>query len=126
MARCRFVQPETVRLALSDGDWIDVKKELNAGEQRLVFAGLVKDMHAGNPQVTLDPKLVGLTKLTAYVVGWSFVDAAGKSVEVCEGAINALDGDTYAEIVAAVDAHEDQIEQARAARKNPPAPAIAS
>jgi hypothetical protein len=117
MGRCRFVQPETVRLSLSDGEFVDIKKELNAGEQRRVFAGLVKHMGAGET-IELAPEQVGLTKLLAYLIGWSLVDANEKPVPVNEGAINALDSETYAELVAAIDAHEEAVEKARAMRKN--------
>ncbi|HZD63875.1 MAG TPA: hypothetical protein VE200_13895, partial [Xanthobacteraceae bacterium] len=53
-----MVTPESVRLPLSDGDFITVKKELNAGE------GL--DLEAEPPPRTLPVIL-------AYLVGWSFV-----------------------------------------------------
>jgi hypothetical protein len=114
--RNRFVQPDIVRLDLSDGDFIDIKKELNAGENRRVFARLVKDMRAGE-KITLEPEQVGLTKLVEYLVGWSFTDGTGKPVELSEGAIQSLDQETYAEIVAAIDQHETKIEAERADRK---------
>lgn len=117
MSRCRFVQPEVVRLPLSDGDWIDVKKELNAGEQRRVFSRLVKEMHFGE-KAEVNPEQVGFSKVVEFLVGWSFTDADGKSVPVSEAAISNLDGDTYAEIVKAIDAHEEQLDAARAAEKN--------
>jgi len=159
MARCRFVQPDVVRLqladvrkrahealvskgvelpgntfrpatdaeiaasatrvasAVEDGDWIDVKKELNAGESRKVYARLVKTMHF-NEKAEIDPEQVGLSKVVAFLVGWSFVDAAGKTTPVSDGAINALDGDTYAEVVQAIDAHEEAGDAAREHRKN--------
>ncbi len=57
--RCRFVQPEIVRLYLAENaDYIDVKKELTAGEQRHIFSGIVKAMHLGE-KTTLDPDQVG-------------------------------------------------------------------
>jgi hypothetical protein len=102
---------------LSEGDFIDVKRELTAGEQRMVFSGLVRDMQYGE-KIRLVPEQVGLTKLLAYLVGWSFVDADGKPVPVSETAINALDSETYAEMVAVIDAHEVGVEEARAIRKN--------
>ena len=117
MGRCRFVQPDVIRLPLSDGDWIDVKKELNAGEQRRVFSRLVKTMHF-NEKAEIDAEQVGLSKVVEYVVGWSFTDAAGKPVPVSEAAICNLDGDTYQEIVRAVDVHENEVESARELAKN--------
>ncbi len=115
--RCRFVQPDVVRLALSDGDWIDVKKELNAGESRKVFTRLVKAMHF-NEKAEVDPDQVGLSKVVEFLVGWSLVDAQGKPVPVSEAAINNLDAATYAEVVKAIDAHEAAGEAAREEAKN--------
>jgi len=120
MGRCRFVQPDVVRLPLSDGEWIDVKRELNAGEQRRVFSRLVKALHF-NEKAEVNPEQVGLSKVVEYVVDWSLVDAGGKRVPVSEAAIGNLDGDTYGEIVRAVDVHENEIESARELRKNDPA-----
>ncbi len=115
--RCRFVQPDVVRLTLSDGDYIDVKKELNAGEQRRVFSRLVKTMHfSEKPEV--DPEQVGLSKVVEYLVGWSFADVSGKPVPVSEAALGNLDGETYGEIVKAIDAHDDAVTAERDARKN--------
>ena len=105
MARSRFVVPDVVRLPLSDGDWIDVKKELNAGEQRRVFTNLVKTMQAGE-KPELNPEQVGKTKILEYVVGWSFRDGADKPVPFSATALDNVDPDTYAEIMAAVDVHD--------------------
>lgn len=117
MGRHRFVQPDIVRLPLSDGDYIDIKKELNAGEARRVYANLVREMHAGE-KAALDPMKVGFTKIREYVVGWSFTDADGRPVEVSAGAIETLDQDTYKEISEAIDAHTAKIDAEREARKN--------
>ena len=38
MSRNRFVKPETVRLPLSDEDWIDVKRSLTYGEAKRAAA----------------------------------------------------------------------------------------
>ncbi len=111
MGRCRFVQPDITTLTLSDGDWIEVKTELNAGEQRRVFSRLVKAMHfSEKPEI--DPEQVGLSKVVAFLVGWS------APVKVSESAINSLDPATYSEIVAAIDAHESAGDAAREALKN--------
>jgi hypothetical protein len=115
--RCRFVQGDVVRLALSGGEWIDVKKELNAGESRRIFATLVKEMHAGQP-TKLDPEKVGLTKVVEYVVGWSLLGSDDRPEPVSESAIDGLDLETYREIVDAVDAHDAACDAERLARKN--------
>jgi hypothetical protein len=115
--RCRFVQGDVIRVPLSGGEWIDVKKELNAGEARRIFATLVKTMNVGEV-TTLDPEKVGLTKVVEYVVGWSLLGTDGRPEPVSESAIDGLDQDTYREIVDAVDAHDVACEAIRVARKN--------
>jgi hypothetical protein len=94
-----------IAAAEADGDWIDVKKELTAGEQRHIFTGLVKQMHLGE-KTELDPDQLGKTKLLEYIVGWSFVSFDGQPEPVSESAIDCLDIDTYNELLAAVEAHE--------------------
>lgn len=116
-SRCRFVQPSVVRLPLSDGEYIDVKQELTAGEQRRIFSGLVKEHRAGETAL-LDSEQVGKTKLLEYLVGWSLVGLDGHPEPVSASAIDHLDVDTYREIVQAIEAHDERVEAARAARKN--------
>jgi hypothetical protein len=116
MPKYRFVEPDIVRLPLSDGDWIEVKRELTAGEQRKLFGGMVRDYDKESGRPLLDPERVGRTRLSAYLLDWSFVDRQGKPVALNESAIDNLDVDTYAEINKALDVHEEAVERAR---KNP-------
>lgn len=115
--RCRFVQGEVVRLPLPGDEWIDVKRELNAGEARGVFSSLVKKMDVG-AAAELDPERVGLTKVVAYVVGWSLLNTQGRPEPVSESAFNGLDQQTYIDIVTAVDLHDAACGAIRQARKN--------
>lgn len=117
MGRCRFVQPDVVRLPLSEGEWIDVKRELNTGEYRRVFARQLKEMSYGDKAV-VDPSQVGLSKVVEYIVAWSFKDLAGKSTQPCESTILALDSQTFGEIVSAVDSHEEAMDGLREKEKN--------
>lgn len=105
MGRLRFVQPSIVRLPLTEGDWIEIKHELTAGEEREVFARMTKSLEAGQrPQ--LDASQVQIATVLAYLVGWSFVDAAGRPVDVTEAAVKQLDTDSFKEVHAAIAAHE--------------------
>jgi hypothetical protein len=115
-----FVEPKIVRLTLSGGRTVDVKRRLNAGETRRVFGRMVKTMVAGEP-IALDPELVGFTKLVEYLVAWSLVDSEGQPVPISEAAVNNLDPDLYLELTRAVENHEAEIEAQIALEKKDPA-----
>jgi hypothetical protein len=113
-----FVDPRVERLHLSGVDrWIDVKHELNAGESRALFTDLVKEMRHGEAAV-LDPHKVGVTKVLAFLLGWSFTDGNGRPIPVSPSAVDNLKPATYVEIREAIDAHEERVEAERTARKN--------
>jgi len=124
MGRCRVVAPEEVRLPLSDGDFVDVKKVLNAGEYRKLIYDQFKD--SDGYTVTIDHAKVGIAKLLAYILGWSFVGlnnqplpyAPDQPEEIRRATLDALDQDTYLELTAAINAHEEQQDAALAAKKN--------
>ena len=103
--RCRFVEPAVVRLALTDGDWIEVKRDLTTGEQRTMFAAMRTRGGPGEMPV-LDPAMVGSARLLAYVVAWSFRDKQDRPVPVSAGALDQLDTRTSLELREALDAHE--------------------
>lgn len=105
MGRLRFVQPKIVRVPLSDGDFIDIKSELTAGEEREAYAYMCKSLVAGTPP-QLDPERVELASLRAYIVGWSFTDTEGQPVAVSEDSMLSIDADTFAEIYFAIVGHE--------------------
>lgn len=118
---------ERVEQAEADGDWIDVKKELTAGEQREMFIGLIKDrtMHEGE-KANLDPALVGVNSLLSYLLGWSFVDDDGEpvpyslitmAVEERLATILRLDPEDYQELDRAIDLHMAAMAAEKAALK---------
>ncbi len=85
MTRNRFVSPETVRLELSDGDWIEVKRRLTYGEsQRLASAGLtsVKGERPQDAEVGIDLERYNLTKLEIWLTDWSLRDARDKRDQI--------------------------------------------
>lgn len=120
MGRLRFVAPEAERYDLSDGDWIRVKKFLNAGEQKDLEGAGVPQMSRDEEQQAkfdLDYKRLGLGRLVAYLVEWSFDDAKGKRTEPTFETIAALDVDTVKEIDAVLDKHIPAMEKEKNARK---------
>jgi len=120
MARCRVVRPGTVRLPLSGGDWVEVKRELNAGEY---FDMLVA-------QSERQP----FAKILTYVVHWSLVGEHDVAVPWApdlpdaerRDTLRSLDKGTIRELIAAVDRHEREEEAALDAKKNDPTADAAS
>jgi hypothetical protein len=115
MGRSRVVNPEVVRVPLSEGDYIDIKRDLNAGE----YFDLL----------TVMAERRKFAKILAYLVGWSFVGQDDHPIPYAlddpEGArrdtIGALDKGTLRELVAAIDKHEAAQEAALAKKKATPA-----
>lgn len=106
MARkCRFVQPETVRLDLSNDDWLEVKKRLTVGEERQAMAAVVGRINQDGSR-SPNIEMLGMAEAAIYIVDWSFTDANDKRVEFSLDALKQLDSDTYREIDAAIDAHK--------------------
>jgi hypothetical protein len=127
MGRCRMVEPEQVRLPISDGDFIDVKRQLTAGEHRRIFLDQIKgDVIVSGQEMQLDPAKLGITRILAYVVGWSLVDPDGHPIPFSEATLLLQDADTYGEIAEAVDAHIEAQERLRAERRANPTSASPS
>ena len=114
MGRCRIVSPETVRLPLTDGDFLLVKKELNAGEH----IDSLTDQAAGK----------ALAAVLAYLVSWTLVgvnDAPiaytlGLSSDERRDVLRSLDVATLVEITTAIEAHVQANERAIAEKKRTP------
>lgn len=120
--RSRVVRPERTRIPISDGDWIEVKAELNAGEYRRSLARLRKVAEDGS--VSIDPYMLGLHTMLAYLLDWSLVDLDGRVIhirdegpEVVEHALAAIDIESYEEIRLAILAHERRIYERREEQK---------
>jgi len=126
MARNRFVVPNTVRVELSDGDWVELKDRLTYGEQqRLASSALTRMTNAGaDAGIELDFEKHSLMRMETWLVDWSFVGLNGKPVSITRAAIAALDPDTAAEIDAAITKHVEEIEAAKNA-VTPPGSAAA-
>lgn len=119
----RVVRPETVKLDISQGDWLLVKKRLNAGEQRAMFARMYVAGVDGRLQS--NPLGISVAKILAYLLDWSLTDPqgkqiriAGQSVTVVQEALDSLDPDSFGEIRRAVDAHEEAMAVEREQEKN--------
>lgn len=118
MGTNRFVKPQVVRLPLSAGDYIDVKRRLNTGEQQELFAVMAPLVTPGE-KVQLNSRMALTAKVMAYLLAWSFTDD-GQPVPVTLGAVNGLDPDTFREIRDAIETHEDVVDQEIADQKKVP------
>ena len=117
MSRNRFVLPETVRLELSEGDWIEVKKRLTYGEQQRLAGGALRPkLTDGEIDISLDLETHSILRLSTWIVDWSFCDVKGKQVEVDRDAIASLEPDTVDEIEDALTAHIESLEEEKKRR----------
>jgi hypothetical protein len=118
----RFVKPEAVTLQLANGDTLTVKRYLSAGDVhdhdvRLYAAGV-----DGTPQVNYAE--IRWSIVRAYLLDWSLTDDAGQKVPIAHqpdadvlARLRDLHQEDFAEIFAAIRAHADAMQAARAAEK---------
>jgi hypothetical protein len=118
----RVVRPETKKLNISDGDWLLVKQRLNHGEQDAAFARRYIVDGVG-PKANLLQQ-TGMAKVTAYLLDWSLTDLEEKPlvirdqpIEDVESCLNAIDPESFDEILAAINAHEIAMDLQRAQEK---------
>lgn len=116
--RNRFVKPKTIIVEISDGDTIEIKKELNVGELKEMSSAGLKHVSAGDnnaPRFEFDSAATAFAKVTQYLVGWSFEEEDEKGdvipIELTEDAVRSLDEATYDEIVKAIDEHTEKLEK---------------
>lgn len=114
MGRNRFVLPESVRLQLSDGDWVEVKKQLTVGEEKTLQACGIKRTLTAPPSVDWPEYHIG--RVAVWLTGWSFVGPDDKPVPLTVAAIRSLDVDTFAEITDALTKHRQEIDDAKKAK----------
>jgi hypothetical protein len=116
MARNRFPAPQVERLPLSDADWIELKRDLTVGEEKDISLLAMRELSQGDGAVkfTMDYQLVPFAKAVIYLVGWSFHNAKGPvKLEDDQrkrlSQLRALDRDTWDEIDAAIQRHEENV-----------------
>src|SRR3954471_22097962 len=117
----RFVRPETTVLSISDGDTLTVKNYLTHGEQSRAYARMYR---AGGEGV--DPQMVALSMVLAYLLDWSLTDDAGQQVLIRDksdddvrAVLESLHTDDFDEIREAIKAHEGRMAAARQEKKRP-------
>lgn len=124
MGRVRFVKPETRRLDLSDGDWIDVKKHLNVAERAQVDGAGVPGFRndaKGGQAFELDFTALKIARAFVYITGWSFQDAKGNQTKPTRENVENLDEDSLKEIDEALDAHVAAMDAEKKGQASAPA-----
>ena len=127
-----FVEPKTRRIDIGDGDWIEVRAQLSAGEAKeMRTAGFTHmqqgddaAIEAGDGQVKIGVnwKRMSLAKLRAYLVDWNAKDGQQRPVPYSTEALAQLDEADFDRIEAAVNAHIVELNDAKkktASEKSP-------
>lgn len=113
MSESRFVDAKTERLTLSGGDWIDVRRRLSGADTRRFqtagFTRVVPPSGEQKAEIAVDFATAALARTVAYLIDWSFKDAAGNRVPCTKDAIYRLSEESLKEIEAAIDAHEERL-----------------
>lgn len=109
MARLRLVNPEVSRIDLGDGEWIEVRRELTAGEQRRAMTRMISSVDMAG-RMTPNMEQLGKTEVIAYLLDWSLRDANDKPVAVSEAAVDALSPESFKVIADAVESHIQSVE----------------
>ena len=113
MGRVRFVQPVSVRLDLSDGDWIEVKKRITFGEQQYIATSGVVRRQTMASGIDIDWAAFAVARIVTWLTDWNFLDGNGKSVPITQDAVNTLEPETVDEITKALDAHVEELEASK-------------
>lgn len=120
MSRNRFIVPDTVRIPLSNEEWIEIKKELNAGEERKQSAlALVPILLNGKIVDRVDWSQYEILRALLWLVKWHVHDEKGEVPPLTLDSIRALDVETFNEINDHIYVHVMEIAALKKAAKNP-------
>lgn len=107
MGRVRVVSPGSDRVEISDGDWIEVKRELNTGDsKRLEGAGLKPPvMVEGRVISPIDWTVYELERALIFLTDWSLKGADDKPLPLNLDSLKAIDPPSFDEINNAIVKH---------------------
>lgn len=137
MGRNRFVGPEVTRIALSDGDWIEVKTLITNGDQKAIdSAGAMSptlDPASGRVFTPIDWQRCEIERAMVMVMDWSLHNAEDKPVKLSKDAMRSIDPESFEEIILAVNKHivgiaiaKKEKREAKAAEEKPTPPSTAT
>jgi len=110
----RYRKQEELRLELTGGDWLLVRKHLTAGEERDAQARVIK---AGSfrqgEKPELDLEHLGIAQAVSYLIDWSITDADDKPIRIRDqsyafvaAALRNQTPESLREILDAIQAHD--------------------
>lgn len=116
-----FVAPETARIDLPGGEWIEVKKQLTKGERDKVNAMLIKEVRSDG-RMTPDFEMMSKAEALAYLVDWSLKDGDRKIPIETDAdklsAINSMSVEGFDLISEAIAAHVKGMEAEKPGKKD--------
>lgn len=124
MGRNRVVVPATDRINISDGDWIEVKRELNTGDQKRVDSCGLKPPVLLNERIyrPVDWGLFEMEKALVWLTEWSITGTDGKVLELNLDSVMSLEQETFNEINDAITMHKQKQAEAKNSLRAPKAP----
>lgn len=121
MSKNRFTSGEVERLDLSEGDWVEIVKDLNTGEQKkLEAAGLKPPIAVSQPDGTfkivspIDWEVYEIDRAMIFLKAWSFRDKEDRPKPLTRDAVKALSPPDFEEVNQAIITYTIK----RAAEKN--------
>jgi hypothetical protein len=118
-SKFRFVTPDTRRLELSEGDWIEVKEQLTYAEQQRLSGAMLRTVKtaAGDNEMGVDFARYAVLRLQMYLTDWSFKGEDDKPVALSPAAIENLSQEAAEEINGAIDTY---LQEREAGKATPP------
>lgn len=103
-----FVTPETTRLDLGDGFWVEVKQQLTVKESAQVQASLIKSVESSG---RVEPNFQELWKarIAAYIVDWN-LSHNGKAVPFTSAAVDNMSKPAWDRLEAVIQQHIEAME----------------
>jgi hypothetical protein len=121
----RYRRQEELRIELSEGDWLLVRKHLTAGEERDAYARIIK---AGTVKQGEKPEFdlehLGIAQAVSYLIDWSITDADDKPIRIRDqgyafvaAALRNQTPESLREILEAIQAHDSAMTAERELQK---------
>ena len=125
----RYRKQEEMRLELSGGDWLLVRKHLTAGEERDAQARVIRaGTFKPGEKPELDLEHLGIAQAVSYLIDWSITDADDRPIQIRDqayafvfAALRNQTPESLREILEAIQAHDAAMTAERDYQKKGPA-----